>query len=101
MTKPTRGADRAADFLQNMAAELATDAAPPKPVRAATEQRTGATSASARAGLKHIGGYFDDDTVEKVALLRARMKLDNSQLIKRAIDDLYAKHSAKRAFGDA
>ena len=39
-----------------------------------------------RTGLKHIGGYFDRDTVEKVALLRARLDLDNSKLIKRAID---------------
>lgn len=49
---------------------------------------------------KHIGGYFDDDLVEKVAILRARLKVDNSQLIKRAIDELYAKEGARRAFGD-
>jgi hypothetical protein len=39
--------------------------------------------------------------VEKVALLRARLSLDNSELIKLAIEDLYRKHEAKRAFGDA
>ena len=54
-----------------------------------------------RAGLKHFGGYLDDDTLEKIALLRVRLKKDNSELIKQAIDDLYRKHNAKRAFGDA
>lgn len=53
-----------------------------------------------RSGLKHIGGYFDRDTVEKVAVLRARLGLDNSALIKLAIEDLYRKNLAKRAFGD-
>jgi hypothetical protein len=54
-----------------------------------------------QAGKKHIGGYFEPDMVEKVAILRARLNLDNSELIKRAIEDLYKKHEAKRAFGDA
>ena len=54
-----------------------------------------------RAGLKHFGGYLDDDTLEKIALLRVRLKKDNSELIKQAIDELFRKHSAKRAFGDA
>jgi hypothetical protein len=54
-----------------------------------------------QAGRKHIGGYFDRDMVEKVALLRARLSLDNSALIKLAIEDLYRKHEAKRVFGDA
>ena len=39
--------------------------------------------------------------VEKVAILRARLGLDNSALIQLAIEDLYKKHEAKRAFGDA
>ena len=54
-----------------------------------------------QAGRKHIGGYFERDMVEKVAILRARLALDNSELIKLAIEDLYRKHEAKRAFGDA
>jgi hypothetical protein len=95
-------ANRTADFLQNMTAEIATEATPPKPVRAAATRRpTEKAPAPSRAGLKHIGGYLDDETVEKVAVLRARLKLDNSQLIKRAVDDLYSKQAAKRAFGDA
>jgi MoxR-like ATPase len=64
----------------------------PKPVKA--KQPT-------RAGLKHFGGYLDDDTLEKIALLRVRLKKDNSELIQQAMEDLYRKHSAKRAFGDA
>jgi hypothetical protein len=54
-----------------------------------------------RSELTHIGGYLDDETVEKVALLKIRLKLENSDLLKLAIDDLFRKHSAKRAFGDA
>ncbi|MFZ3238381.1 MAG: hypothetical protein WA184_23790 [Stellaceae bacterium] len=56
---------------------------------------------STRVGLKHFGGYLDDETLEKIALLRARLKKDNSALIKLAIDDLYRRHEAKRAFGDS
>src|SRR3954452_20796455 len=54
-----------------------------------------------RAELKHFGGYLDDDTLEKIALLRVRLKKDNSELIKYAIDELHTRHNAKRAFGDA
>ena len=34
------------------------------------------------AGRNHIGTYLDRETVEKVAILRARLGLDNSKLIK-------------------
>ena len=54
---------------------------------------------ASRNGLKHIGGYFDRADVEKFAVLRARLDLDNSQLIKLAIDELYRKHEAKRVLG--
>ena len=54
-------------------------------------------AASSRKGLKHIGGYFDADTV---AILRARLSLDNSELIKLAVDELYSRQKAKRAFND-
>ncbi len=54
-----------------------------------------------REGLKHFGAYLDDDVFEKIALLRIRLKMDNSQLIAHAIEELYRRHSAKRAFGDA
>jgi hypothetical protein len=55
---------------------------------------------NSRAGLKHIGGYFNREDVEKIAILRARLGLDNSQLIQLAVDELYRKHNAQRAFGD-
>ena len=55
---------------------------------------------NSRTGLKHIGGYFDREDVEKVAVLRARLGLDNSQLIQLAVNELYKKHNAQRAFGD-
>ena len=95
--------DRSAEFVRNMTAEAEAPAVPE-----ITARQTGRgkvqprpSDATTRAGLKHIGGYFDAETFEKVALLRARLSLDNSQLIKLAIDELYAKHRAKRAFGDA
>jgi hypothetical protein len=84
-------ASKAADFLQNMTEDLVA-IQPPAP---------NAKPSSTRADLKHIGGYLDSETVEKVAVLRARLKLDNSGLIKLAVDDLHRKHMAKRAFGEA
>ena len=56
---------------------------------------------TSRAGLKHIGGYFDREDVEKVAVLRARLGLDNSELLQLAINELFKRHNAQRAFGDA
>jgi hypothetical protein len=85
------------------AVEAAPEVPPPAPP-APTPVRAPARRAQAkpnRAQLKHFGGYLDDDTLEKIALLRVRLKKDNSELIKVAIDDLHRKHNAKRAFGDA
>ena len=53
-----------------------------------------------RAGLKHIGGYFNKETTEQVAILRARLDLNNSQLLKRAIEELYSREIAAQKFGD-
>ena len=53
-----------------------------------------------RAGLKHIGGYFNKETTEQVAILRARLDLNNSQLLKRSIEELYSREIAARKFGD-
>jgi len=90
----------AQDFIKKM--NLAEDQpeaikrAEPAPVPLADKP----AKPAGRAGLKHIGGYFDLETVEKVALLRARLGLDNSQLIKRAIDELFSREGAARKFGD-
>ena len=71
----------------------------PKPSRG--RATPAANAKPSRAQLKHFGGYLDDDTLEKIALLRVRLKKDNSELIKFAIEELHRKHNAKRAFGDA
>jgi hypothetical protein len=47
---------------------------------------------------KHIGGYFDPDFVERFAVLKARLGLDNSELMIRAIAALWADEEARRAF---
>lgn len=105
MSKPTA---KSAAFLQALSLPAKETAPAPKPANQSTgavAPDTSTTSRGARAasrvGLKHIGGYFDRDDVEKFAILRARLGLDNSQLIKLAIDDLFKKHEAKRAFGDS
>ncbi len=61
----------------------------------------GQSASQERDGLKHIGGYLSAEAVEKVAILRARLRLDNSQLITLAINELHASYNAKRAFGDS
>jgi hypothetical protein len=98
--------NRGAEFIRNMTAEAESETAPaitarPTPIERSRESVERPQSPISRAGRKHIGGYFELETVEKVALLRARLNLDNSELLKRAIDELYARHLAKRAFGDA
>ena len=105
--------NKAADFLKAMRqGELEEAAAPPpRPPEAPAllhavpaarpAARAKPTKPPSRAGLKHFGGYLDDETLEKIALLRIRLKRDNSELIKLAIEDLYSRHNAKRAFGDA
>jgi len=81
---------KTADFLRNMS--LPSAEAPPPPEKMPVPP--------SRAGRKHIGAYLDRETVEKVAVLRARLGLDNSELIKLAVEDLYRKQTARRAFGD-
>lgn len=87
----------AAAFLANMKQDTAEPEAEDKSSRRQSKDKA---SISRRNGLKHIGGYLDRDTVEKVALLRARLGLDNSELMTLAINELYRKHKAKRAFND-
>lgn len=90
--------NKAADFLENMRLDTPE---PLKPAVKRAPKQARAKKPPTRNGLKHIGGYCDVETVEKVAVLRARLRLDNSELIKLAVDDLHRKHMAKRAFGDA
>lgn len=92
--------NKAADFLANM--NIESEAAPAPSVATIQPKRKPRQTPQQpeRIGLKHIGGYLPDDVVEKVALLRARLKLDNSELITLAINDLYTKQKAKKAFGD-
>ena len=70
------------------------------PTAAPRVKRAGRPVKPSRADLKHFGGYLEDDTLEKIALLRVRLKKDNSELIKFAIEELHRKINAKRAFGD-
>jgi len=97
MGKPAK----AEAFLAKMGLEAVTAPVAAAVPETVAESAPPKTKTPPRAGLKHIGGYFDRDTVEKVAVLRARLDLDNSALLKLAIDELHRKHTAQRAFGDA
>ena len=52
-------------------------------------KRAGKASKPSRSELKHFGGYLEDATLEKIAILRVRLKKDNSELIKFAIEELH------------
>lgn len=66
-----------------------------KPAGKAQARPAGGT----RDGLKHIGGYLDDETSEKVARLKVWLKADNSRVLAQAIDLLWAQENARRRFG--
>lgn len=55
-----------------------------------------------RGGQKHLGAYFDkgDPLLERVAILRARLDMTNSELIEHALNELWKRHEAGRAFGE-
>lgn len=90
-------AAKANDFLSKMKLGEPPAEAPAAASATPSPARPGAS----RVGLKHIGAYLDRETVEKIAVLRARLALDNSQLVKLAIERLYAAEAAKRKFGDS
>jgi hypothetical protein len=94
---------KANDFLakMNLPEALAETRAVQVQVDTPKASPTKKVSGSSREGLKHIGAYLDRKAVEKIALLRARLALDNSQLMKLAVERLYAAEAAKRKFGDA
>ncbi len=93
---------KTAAFLQALSVPSVSQPgqAAPADALASDQPKARPRTSSSRNGLKHIGGYFERPDVEKIAILRARLGLDNSELIKLAIDELYRKHEAKRAFGD-
>lgn len=107
----TKKPDKTAQFLEAMRKggpkdDVVAPPPSPAPARATVHEIPEAAQPlqakpSTRAGLKHFGAYLDEETLEKIALLRVRLKLDNSALTKLAIDDLHRKHMAKRAFGDS
>lgn len=77
--------------------------APEPEIEAAVEPAPVAKPKStARAGQKHLGAYFDkgDPILERVAILRARLDMNNSELIEHALNELWKAQAAKRAFGD-
>lgn len=97
MKKPS-----AAAFLENMKQEAEAVEGPPPAGAERTVQKNanGKPAPRTRDGLKHLGGYCDPDTVERFAILRARLDLDNSECLTLAIQELYSKQKAKKAFND-
>lgn len=91
---------QADDFLKNMAEIEEPPTKVPPQLPKSSKPITGSRAPSYRAMKKHIGGYFEAETLERIALLRARLGLDNSELLKLAVDELFAKERAKRAFND-
>lgn len=71
-----------------------------EPERQAVEKPEKATGK--RVGQKHLGAYFDkgDPILERVAILRARLDMTNSELIEHALNELWKRHEAGRAFGE-
>ena len=76
--------------------ENLTSNSKPTPAQRATKP------AATRAGQKHLGAYFDkrDHILERVAILRARLDMTNSEVIEHALNELWKRHEADRAFGD-
>ena len=84
--------------------EPETAAAPvaPKPAAKRAPEPVAEKPAAKRAGQKHLGAYFDkrDPILERVAILRARLDMNNSELIEHALHELWRRHEAGRAFGE-
>ena len=99
-TKVYGARSRPALGVKEEVSEPALPKSEPEPKPGAAPRRPAKAPPTSWVGLKHIGGYFDREDVEKIAILRARLGLDNSQLIRLAVEELFKKHSARRAFGD-
>lgn len=81
---------------------IAAVPAAPKPAVKRTPAPVAEKPVAKRAGQKHLGAYFDkgDPILERVAILRARLDMNNSELIEHALHELWRRHEAGRAFGD-
>jgi hypothetical protein len=82
--------------------EVAAAPAAPKPAAKRAPAPVADKPVAKRAGQKHLGAYFDkgDPLLERVAILRARLDMNNSELIEHALHELWRRHEAGRAFGD-
>ena len=74
----------------------------PQPQAAIEAPASKAKAAPSRVGQKHLGAYFDksDPILERVAILRTRLDMNNSELIEHALNELWKRHEAGRAFGE-
>lgn len=74
----------------------------PEPIEAAPSPPFKEKPTTKRGGQKHLGAYFDkgDPILERVAILRARLDMTNSELIEHALNELWRRHEAGRAFGE-
>jgi hypothetical protein len=90
------------DFLKNL--ELEETPAPGGEGAAEEGRRTRTRQNGVKGfdqqGRKHIGGYLDPEMSEQFAVLKIRLNLDNSQLIERAIGELFRREIAAKQFGD-
>lgn len=57
-------------------------------------------ASGSREGLKHIGGYLQDEAAERFARLKIRTKLGNDELLALAIDELWRIEGTKRKWED-
>ena len=82
--------------------EMAAAPVSPKPAAKRTPEPVADKPVAKRAGQKHLGAYFDkgDPILERVAILRARLDMNNSELIEHALRELWKRHEAGRAFGE-
>lgn len=89
-------------LLAAMGKAAEPEALEPEVVATPVEPATPKPAPAKRAGQKHLGAYFDkgDPILERVAILRARLDMTNSQLVEHALNELWARHEAGRKFGE-
>ena len=92
----TKSKVTAESFLKKWASASPRSQRPPHRQRKHPRRSQGRVEPS----YKHIDGYFNKETTEQVAILRVRLDLNNSQLLKRAIEKLYSREIAAWKFGD-